>query len=85
MCGDGLRIRTNYDGSASEGCDDNNTVPGDGCGADCQVEAGYRLLPTTTYYPLLTTHYLLPTTCYLLLTTYRSSPATPAWAVGCVV
>ena len=37
MCGDGLRIPTNYDGSASEGCDDNNTLAGDGCSADCQV------------------------------------------------
>jgi cysteine-rich repeat protein len=26
---------------AGESCDDDNVVNGDGCGDDCQIEAGY--------------------------------------------
>ena len=36
VCGDGKRISW-----GGEGCDDNNTAAGDGCGADCAVEPGF--------------------------------------------
>ena len=35
VCGDGVI-------DASEGCDDINTTPGDGCDASCQVEPGWQ-------------------------------------------
>ena len=38
-CGDGKRITW---GSSAEGCDDNNTVSGDGCDASCEVETGWK-------------------------------------------
>lgn len=34
LCGDGVI-------DPGEACDDGNTAPGDGCGADCGLEAGY--------------------------------------------
>jgi cysteine-rich repeat protein len=34
VCGDGAIV-------GSEGCDDGNTTAGDGCGANCAVEAGW--------------------------------------------
>jgi fibro-slime domain-containing protein len=37
VCGDG-----NVDMAAGEECDDGNTVPGDGCSADCKLEAGFN-------------------------------------------
>ena len=37
VCGDGRRAMP----FASEGCDDNNTVAGDGCSASCTVEPGW--------------------------------------------
>ncbi len=36
-CGDGRR-HDSADGSVKETCDDGNTVPGDGCSGECQVE-----------------------------------------------
>ena len=36
MCGDGRRISW-----GGEGCDDNNTVAGDGCSASCTIEPGF--------------------------------------------
>ncbi|MEP7123021.1 MAG: DUF4215 domain-containing protein, partial [Byssovorax sp.] len=40
VCGDGTK-------SGSEGCDDGNTVNGDGCSSTCVVEAGYTCTGTT--------------------------------------
>jgi len=37
-CGDGMRQGT-------EECDDGNTLPNDGCNAQCKVEGGYQCLP----------------------------------------
>lgn len=39
-CGNGLR-------QGREGCDDGNTVSGDGCSGACQVEAGYICSPSS--------------------------------------
>ena len=39
VCGDGRRIGWS---SHAEGCDDNNTVSGDGCSAECAVEPGFE-------------------------------------------
>ena len=36
ICGDGKKMSW-----ANEGCDDNNTIAGDGCSATCTVEPGY--------------------------------------------
>ena len=38
-CGDGLKL-------ASEDCDDFNTISGDGCSDQCQVENGYVCIPS---------------------------------------
>lgn len=38
VCGDGRRVTWSAN---AEGCDDNNTIAGDGCSPDCAVEAGY--------------------------------------------
>ncbi|KAJ1639493.1 hypothetical protein T492DRAFT_856395 [Pavlovales sp. CCMP2436] len=35
-CGDGLRVL------GVEPCDDNNTISGDGCSAECELEAGFE-------------------------------------------
>lgn len=40
VCGNGIR-------STSEGCDDNNTLGGDGCDALCIVETGYSCVSNT--------------------------------------
>ena len=37
VCGDGISLSAR----GLEGCDDNNTVSGDGCNSTCGVEAGY--------------------------------------------
>ena len=36
VCGDGRRVSW-----GGEGCDDNNTAPGDGCSASCAIEPGF--------------------------------------------
>ena len=36
MCGDGIIV------AADEGCDDGNTVDGDGCSSVCLVESGFN-------------------------------------------
>lgn len=38
VCGDGRLVSNERD---LDGCDDGNTVAGDGCGSDCKVEGGY--------------------------------------------
>ena len=40
LCGDGLRVLW----SAVEQCDDNNTMPGDGCSPTCQIETGFTCI-----------------------------------------
>ena len=44
VCGDANR-------EGSEQCDDGNTEPGDGCGADCQIEAGFHCADGASVYP----------------------------------
>ena len=44
VCGDGIVMPAQPDGAVmpSGACDDGNSVSGDGCSADCKVEAGYQ-------------------------------------------
>lgn len=49
ICGDGY----NY----NQGCDDGNTLDGDGCSSTCSVEKGWKCNSTSTS---------VPSTCYLL-------------------
>jgi cysteine-rich repeat protein len=46
LCGNGMR-------EGSEGCDDNNTVSGDGCSSTCTIESGYTC---NTAIPNVCTH-----------------------------
>uniref|UniRef100_A0A6U4TQQ1 Tyrosine-protein kinase ephrin type A/B receptor-like domain-containing protein n=1 Tax=Hemiselmis andersenii TaxID=464988 RepID=A0A6U4TQQ1_HEMAN len=41
VCGDG-KIQSSYDGKIVEECDEGNSEAGDGCSAECAVEAGYQ-------------------------------------------
>jgi fibro-slime domain-containing protein len=42
VCGDGIRIGEDADGIVHEQCDDKNLTAGDGCGADCRLEDGFK-------------------------------------------
>jgi len=54
ICGDGkfFNITSNY---SIDGCDDGNTVSGDGCSSACLVEHGYQCVQGNIYAPAICT------------------------------